>query len=60
MKKIYTIIIALIVSVNSFGQWNELGGTNSLMANGWIHTICADDSGNTYAAGNFTNLKKTN
>ena len=35
--------------------WEELGGTNSLNANGDILSICGDKAGNIYAAGSFTN-----
>jgi hypothetical protein len=36
--------------------WAELGtDTNALNANGAIHSICADATGNLYAAGYFTN-----
>lgn len=36
-------------------SWSELGGINSLGANSNIWTILNDPSGNTYAAGMFTN-----
>ena len=36
-------------------KWSELGGVNSLKANMYIHTICGDNSGNIYTAGEFTN-----
>lgn len=35
-------------------QWTELGGANSLRANGYIYSICGDSLGNIYAAGGFT------
>jgi hypothetical protein len=35
--------------------WEELGGTNSLNANGDILSLCVDKFGNLYAAGKFTN-----
>ncbi len=36
--------------------WSELGtGGNALNADGSINSICVDDSGNVYAAGNFRN-----
>ncbi len=36
--------------------WSELGtGINALKAHGPINSICVDDSGNVYAAGNFRN-----
>lgn len=35
--------------------WYELGGYNSLAANGYITTICSDKMGNIYAAGTFKN-----
>ena len=39
------------------GQWRELGtGVNSLNANSSINSICVDDSGNVYAAGNFRDV----
>ena len=36
-------------------SWTELGGLNSLGANGLIYSICTDKLGNVYAAGAFTN-----
>ncbi len=36
-------------------KWNELGGTNGLVANGYINTITGDSNGNIYAAGYFKN-----
>ena len=39
---------------NIAGTWSELGiGANALHARGPINTICVDDSGNVYAAGNY-------
>ncbi len=35
--------------------WSELGGTNSLSANGSITSICTDAAGNIYVAGYFKN-----
>ncbi len=35
--------------------WSELGGGNSLGASSFINTICNDEEGNIYAAGQFTN-----
>jgi len=34
--------------------WSELGGTNALKANYYIHNVVADAAGNVYAAGAFT------
>jgi len=39
------------------GIWSELGGDNSLAANDNLGALCADSSGNIYAAGSFTNAK---
>ena len=36
-------------------SWIELGGLNSLNAQGQIKSICCDASGNVYAVGNITN-----
>ena len=36
-------------------NWTELGGNNSLAANGSINTLFADKSGIIYAGGDFTN-----
>ncbi len=37
-------------------RWSKLGtGINALNAHGVINSICVDDSGNVYAAGNFRN-----
>ena len=41
----------------STGIWSELGGDNSLAANDNLGALCADTSGNIYAAGSFTNSK---
>ena len=38
--------------------WSELGGLNGLNANGAIHTIALDGSGNVYAAGSFTTINR--
>jgi hypothetical protein len=35
--------------------WSDLGGTNALVFNSFISSICCDAAGNIYAAGDFTN-----
>ena len=35
--------------------WSELAGTNELLADSTIYSLCTDTSGNIYAAGAFTN-----
>jgi len=35
--------------------WSELGGNNSLAANGNIFAVCTDRAGNVYAGGDFSN-----
>ena len=49
------IIICLLITTTAHAQWRELGGNNSLAADAFIDAVCRDASGNTYAAGDFTN-----
>jgi Secretion system C-terminal sorting domain len=58
---LFTTLICLpIFVINTNAQWSELGGVNSLSANQFIYTICADSNSNIYAGGNFTNANGKN
>lgn len=58
-KTVLTLLLAiiLIAQTGNSQQWSELGGNNSLQANGNIRDICADHQGNIYAGGFFTNAE---
>jgi len=57
MKKISTLLISafFICACTSAQSWSALGGTNGLNANSSVLSVCADQAGNVYAAGSFTN-----
>ena len=54
-KLLFLMIILIAVLHNANGQWYEMGGINSLHANGAIHCLAKDSAGNIFAAGKFRN-----